>query len=129
MMMKSHVQKVHEKRTYNYECHVCSTKFPFLEYLRKHVNLIHAKHEIVFCQICKHPFPQNEYWKKHMKTVHKNLLDFQQGKSLVQTVTENFSCRFCFSKFATQNEMQNHIRTVCSKLLSRIEKVKEIYQQ
>ena len=73
MILKNHLEKVHEIDKSKHKCTHCTATFVHLDYLKQHCQNIHGKNEVVFCKTCNHAFPLEAYLKRHMKTVHQKL--------------------------------------------------------
>ncbi|XP_006005147.1 uncharacterized protein LOC102357547 [Latimeria chalumnae] len=114
-----------EKRLYPrkiYSCTVCSMKFNYLSYLRRH-SITHSENKPHVCKVCGKGFKRTSHLERH-KYTHSGAKryqcqvcqrSFRDSCELVHhmryhTGERPYQCGVCHMRFAERSTLQRHVR-------------------
>ena len=79
----------------NYPCNMCSKKFHFTSFLKRHVKTVHLKQRIFKCSICPKSYTDGTPLRHHMNSSHGDGSTFSH-------------CLLCQKTFTTSRRFLEH---------------------
>ena len=102
--LKTHLFENHLKNSNN-NCEICGKCFTNINYLKRHIVLLHQNNESNFkCDLCKNSYQQKERLAKHVENKHNQI------NQNVEVNTAHLKCDFCGRLFKNEIFRKKHIK-------------------
>lgn len=90
-----HGKKELEEKLTNTVCDICNTTLSSPYHLRRHINTVHLKTNVVTCALCNQEYSSNESLENHIKVVHNK--------------EQESPCKLCNLVFTTKGNLKAHV--------------------